>query len=78
MDEEKMRNIMVTIVSPACDELTDRELAALNMVAQLDGSPHGQVFDYEKVKSFFTDAEGTRMHDKTKRALASVVMSRLG
>lgn len=69
---------MILTASLTCDELTDLELSALNLVAQLGGSPHGRIFDYEKVKSLFTDAEGTRMHDETKLALAAVVDSRLG
>lgn len=77
MDKATMRNNMATIVSLMCDELTDQELAVLNTVAQLDGNPHGQLFDYDKVKGLFTEG-GMRMHDETKQALARVVIARLG
>lgn len=78
MDEETMRNIMSATVSIACDELTDLELAVLNNVVQLGGSPHDRIFDYEAVKGLFTEENGTRMHEETKLALESVVASRLG
>lgn len=76
MNEKEMHRIMTASVSLICDKLTDEELAALNLVALLGGSPHGRVFDYEKVKALFTDAEGTKMHDETKLALATVVNKR--
>lgn len=78
MDEKEMRRIMAATVSLICDELTDPELAALNLVAQLGGSPYGRVFDYEKVKSLFTDTNGTEMHSETKLALVVVVNKRFG
>ncbi len=71
-------NVMYTIVSIVCDQLTDLELAVLNNVAQLDQSPFNRLFDYGKVASLFTEAEGTRMHDATKEMLAKCVMERLG
>jgi hypothetical protein len=61
-----------------CNNLTDDELAALNLVAQLDSNPHKRAFDFEKVAPLFTQHNGTRMHDETKKALAAVVRARLG
>jgi hypothetical protein len=81
MDENTMRQIMINCVSLVCDQLSDAELAVLNNVAQLDQNPHdheGELFDYEKVKSLFTAVNGTRMHEETKVALASIVNYRLG
>lgn len=77
MNENQMMSIMATVVNMTCDKLTDLELAALNNCVQLDMNPHDRIFDYEKVKSLFTEANGTKAHDVTKEALARVVNSRL-
>lgn len=77
MNEQEMRGIMRASVALVCKQLTDEELAVLNNVAQLDGDPHGRLFDYAKVAMLFDQAGGTRMHDETKRALAAVVLQRL-
>ncbi len=77
MNEDKMKTMMVNIVSSTCDELTNAELAVLNIVAMLDQSPHNRLFDYKKVKSLFTENDGTRMHEETKSALVAIVNSRL-
>lgn len=77
MDTDKIKAMMTATVSMTCDQLTSQELAVLNIVAQLDGSPYGRIFDYEKVKALFTAADGTRMHEETKLALAEVVSRRL-
>lgn len=60
-----------------CKELSDLELTALNNVAQLDLDPYNRIFDYEKVKGLFTEANSTRMHNETKIVLASIVLDRL-
>lgn len=79
MDEKEMCRITTaSVVLLICDKLTDEELIALSLVAQFGGSPHGREFDYEKVKSLFTEANGTKMHDETKLALAVVVNKRFG
>ena len=61
----------------ACDELTDQELAALNIAVQLDQNPQGRIYDYDKVSHLFTEADGTRMHDAGKQILAAIVTKRL-
>lgn len=77
MDEQQMRQIMVTTVGVVTDELTDLELATLNNVAQLNMDPHDRVFDYDKVKALFTEGDGTRMHKETRLALSIIVNWRL-
>ena len=77
MNENKMRRIMVTTVGMTCDELTNKELAVLATVATTDQSPRNRLFDYEKVKSLFTQNDGTKMHEETKLALAAIVNYRL-
>ncbi len=67
---------MVAAVEMACEGLSDMELAVLNNVAQVDWNPKGYPW-YEKVRYLFTDLDGTRMHQATKDALASVVLERL-
>jgi hypothetical protein len=76
--EQELRNIMRASVAIVCQGLTDLELAVLNNVAQLDGDPRGRLFDYSKVAMLFDQANGTRMHEETKRALAAIVNARLG
>jgi hypothetical protein len=63
------------VVAMVAQDLTDEELAALNLCAQLDQNPHGRIFDYEKVSGLFT--ENGKMHTATKEALAQVVKHRL-
>jgi hypothetical protein len=69
---------LIKVVSIVCDNLTDSELVTLNLVAQLDQSPHNRIFDYKKVESLFTEQNGTRMHEETKIALTEIVILRLG
>jgi hypothetical protein len=69
---------MRSAVYLVCSHLTDDELAALNLVAQLNMDPHNRVFDYNRVAHLFTERNGTRMHEETKNALARVVNMRLG
>ncbi len=77
MNEKEMKAIMIAAVEMTCDELTDAELAVLNNVAMFDQSPHNRLFDYEKVKSLFTQDDGRKMHEETKLVLTAVVTSRL-
>lgn len=77
MSEQQMNAIMRSVVALTCKELTDEELAVLNLIAITDGDPHGRLFDYEEVKALFTECSGMRMHAVTKEALAAVVNSRL-
>ena len=77
MNEQEMRQIMAATVAVITDELSDDELAVLNIVAQFDQNPHGRKFDYKLVEGLFTENNGTKMHSETKIALANVVNSRL-
>ncbi len=77
MTEAKIRATMFAAVLLAVEELNDTELAALNIVAQLDSDPRGRLFDYDAVAHLFDQDNGTRMHDETKQALAAVVLRRL-
>lgn len=74
-DEAKIRATMISMVELYTQDLTDLELAVLNNVAQLDQDPRGRLFDYDKVKGLF--ANGDKMHDETKLALAAIVNNRL-
>ncbi len=75
--EEQSRANMYAIVSLACDELSDVELNVLCLVTQLDQDPHNRLFDYNTVKSLFTENNGAKMHQETKLALMAVVNDRL-
>jgi hypothetical protein len=77
MNEREMQAMMTSAVRVACNHLTNDELAALNMVAQLDMNPHNRLFDYNQVAHLFTERNGTRMHEETKNALGRVVKVRL-
>lgn len=70
--------VMAALVATIVHGLTDAELRALNLCAQLDTSPHGRLFDYDTVAPLFTVANGTRMEQATKEALARVVAERFG
>jgi hypothetical protein len=78
MDVREMKTNTYIIVDMATEELTNLELAVLNNVAQLNLDPRNRLFDYEKVKSLFTQDNGMQMHEETKSALATVVGRRLG
>ena len=73
-----MNKAMYAVVALITKDLSDLELAVLNNVAQADFDPKGRLFDYERVKHLFTEADGTRIHPDTKEALAMVVNRRLG
>ena len=77
MTEQQMQAIMRATVALTCEELSNEELAVLNLTAIQNLDPHGRLFPYEKVRSLFTEANGTRMHPVAKDALAAVVNSRL-
>ena len=68
---------MSAIVSLACKNLSDDEVLALNLAAQLGTDPRG-VLGYDKVNYLFTEQNGTRMHAETKDALAAVIVQRFG
>lgn len=77
MTEEEVNKIMKVTVALVCNQLSDQELATLNLVGQLDQDPKNRIFDYEKVKCLFTENKGKTMHEVTKDALARIVMLRL-
>lgn len=56
--------------------LTTQEMAALFTAVSLGSDPR-QVIGYEKAKSLFTEAYGTRMHRDTQLAFGEVVSDRL-
>lgn len=59
---------VVASVSIVCDDLTDVELSAMYMAMSWNtGSPKG-VYGYEKMKSLFTENDGTKMHELTRNA----------
>jgi hypothetical protein len=76
MNEQQMQAIMASAVQVACSNLTDDELVALNMVAQLNMDPTTHAF-YSKAAHLFTERNGTKMHEETKNTLARVVNMRL-
>lgn len=73
-----MNNYLVAVIKMLCDDLTDLELATLNTVLQLEENPHDRVFDYEKVASIFTENDGLKAHDETKRIVGHITLDRLG
>ena len=76
MQQNQLDQIMYATVAMVCDELTDAELAAMNLCAQLGMNPKGRN-GYDKAHTLFTEQDGTKMHEETKRALAAVVLERL-
>lgn len=63
---EKMVIVLATMT---INELTDDELAALNLAVQLDADPR-RVLGYEKAVSLFTEGNGTRIHDSRQHSPA--------
>ena len=60
-------------IKTSCDKLTDDELAAMNLCAQLGTDPR-QAMGWEKAKPLFTERthEGIpQVHDLTRRCLAA-------
>lgn len=78
MNGKIIQQNMNKVVHQVCKDLSDLELAVLNNVAQLDQSPYNRNFAYEKVKTLFTEQDGSRMHEETKAALSRIVIHRLG
>jgi hypothetical protein len=76
MDKLQMRGTMRAAVALATQHLSDDDLASLNRVAQLESDPRGRPW-YQHVAHLFTEADGTRMNNETKDALAAVALRRL-
>jgi len=69
---------MTASVALVVKNLTNRQLAALNLTANFSGyDPHDLPF-YSEVEELFTLDGGTRMATATLDALANVVDIRLG
>ena len=77
MTEQDVQATLRAQVAIVTNDLSDADLAALNIAAQLDYEPRNRPW-YAQVKSLFTEQDGTRMHAETKRALAAVVLRRIG
>lgn len=76
MTQQDLDRIMFANTQMVCKDLTDDELAGLNIVALLDSDPTHTSW-YPKAATLFTDRNGTRMHSETKRALKQIVAQRL-
>lgn len=77
-ENDNIGGVMAAVVATIANDLTDDELRALNLCAQLGTNPRGRIFDYDTVAPLFTAANGTRMERATKEALARVVAERFG
>ena len=67
------------VVMMICDELTDDEIAAMNICVQLGTDPR-PVMGYEKAKALFTTeaGDGTPLaHDLTRQCMANATFARL-
>ena len=66
-------------IKTSCDKLTDDELAAMNLCAQLGTDPR-QARGWEKAKPLFTETadDVPRAHDLVKRCMAAEALDRLG
>lgn len=76
MNQETMDKIMYASVSLTCKNLTDRELAGLNLAMAMGRNPK-TLPQYGKVESLFTQNNGTEMHNETLQAFYRVVIARL-
>lgn len=74
--QENIENMLVAVISFACERLEDYELAALNLVVHSGFDPR-PVMGYEKVKHLFSENDRTKMHEETKQAFIRVVNIRL-
>ena len=74
---EAIAGLISVGVKLTCDQLTDQELAALNLAVNFPGfNPRNLPF-YSKVSSLFTLDDGNAAHEEAKAALASIVLRRL-
>jgi hypothetical protein len=74
-DEQQMQVRMAASVAMAVQDLTNEELAVLNMHAQVDWPTPDHI--YKKVSHLFENDVNGKMHTATKEALAQVVNHRL-
>lgn len=72
MDEQQLENVMATSIRLTCEGLDYRELVTLRLALSMGGiKPHH--FGYDKIKSLFTESDGTEMHPETARLLRLVI-----
>ena len=67
---------LMSVISVSCTDLTDREMMALCLSLQLGTDPR-QIKGYEKVRELYTEENGTRMHEATKKGFLSLCAARL-
>jgi hypothetical protein len=78
MNQSELDATMRASVAMVTQGLTDDELAALSLCAQLDSDPRGRLFTYEDVRPLFDQDNGLKMHSETKKALLAVTRARFG
>jgi hypothetical protein len=71
-----MNKVIYIGVKMFLDELTNVELARLNISLSLGDSPKKLPF-YDKIAGLFTENDGTKMHSDTEQAFHAIVIERL-
>ncbi|QBQ73167.1 hypothetical protein kac65v162_gp137 [Nodularia phage vB_NspS-kac65v162] len=69
---------VAAVANLSISDLSDDELVALNLVIQLGNPDIKNVMGYEKVKTLFTENNGTRCHSLVEDAFSRAVLQRLG
>jgi hypothetical protein len=77
MDEREMQATMNAAVALAMRPLDDEAVVALRLSVLLGTDPR-QRLGYDAVAHLFTEADGAKMHDETRRAFLAVSAQRLG
>ncbi len=74
-----MNASLAAMVEIATEHMSDSDLAALNLCAQMGTDPRNRVFDFQQVEYLFTETRNgiPCMHEEMRRALASVLLQRL-
>ena len=72
-----MNQNVYVVVTIACTQLEDIEVAVLYMAVTLDNSNIKQVMGYDKVSHLFTQNNGTEMHEETREAFLAYCGGRL-
>lgn len=71
-------DLMVYIsVKMTCDRLTEDQLVALHRAITDERFDPRLRMGYEHIEHLFAEANGTKMHDMTRRAFERVVINRL-
>ena len=71
-----MHPLIIASIRRTTDQLTNDELAAIYMAVTAGFDPRN-VIGYEKAKSLFTEADGTKCHAETLKVLDSIVAERI-